>query len=327
MDLVRHLEYFIAIAHERHFGLAAQRLGIRQPPLSQGLRRLESELGVRLFERDSQSVTVTDAGQALLPAAHRVLDEVEQLRLLARRQDTSVRTRVVIRVTPGMGAGHYAALVAACHRAAPEADVDVTEQASPVQVAELADGTADLGLLREPVVARTLHFGARIDLPLNAVVPGDHPVAGSVPVRLRDLGGSGLLAPPREHAPAAHDDLVATCERHGFLPENVREVTDERAAWGLVASGGYVGLTTEQPGRYGGVDVVPIEGDVLAMAVRLAWLDALSPPAEALPAAIAAALTSHNGHVRSADIHQPRAASELPAHRDAQHVVDGRKPR
>lgn len=313
VDLVRHLAYFTAIAHERHFGRAAQRLGMRQPPLSQGLRRLESELGVRLFHRDSRGVTLTDAGIALLPAAHRVLDEVEQLMLLARRQERPARDRCTIRVAPGLGARHYAALVAACHRAASNAEVDVSEQPTVDQVQDLLQGRTDIGVLREPVAARGLTWGARIVVPLRCLIPADHPAAAAGRVRLRELSGHDLLLPPRDHAPAAHDELVAACERHGFLAGRVLEVADDRLVHGLVASGGQVSLTTDAPSTGEGTAIVLIDDEPLALTLRVAWRGTLDAHASALPQTIVDALNRRTPSGAMAGGRSPRAASELPA--------------
>lgn len=89
MDLVRHLECFVAVAEESHFGRAAARLGMAQPPLSQRIQRLEKELGVRLFERTSRQVTITEAGTLLLAEARELLARAESLRTAARRSGTA----------------------------------------------------------------------------------------------------------------------------------------------------------------------------------------------------------------------------------------------
>ncbi|WP_129669135.1 LysR family transcriptional regulator [Phytoactinopolyspora endophytica] len=318
MDLVRHLEYFTTVARERHFGRAAQRLGIRQPPLSQGLKRLETELGLHLCERDSRGVTLTEAGHALLPAAHRVLDEVEQLRLLARRQEEPARTRITVRIAPGLGSNHYAALVAACHRVAPDADVDVTEQPTTDQLGDLHSSRADIGVLREPAVARGLTLGPQVGVVLNCLLPAAHPAAQPTAetsyVRLRDLTGHHLVLPPRHQAPAAYDDVVATCERHGFLPESIDDVGDERLVRGLVASGTHVSFTTDSPGSGNGESVVvPIENEPLTLLLRLAWRGELRDPIEGLPSAIVGALLRRDDADTSLrPAHTPRAVSELP---------------
>lgn len=319
MDIVRHLDYFVAIANERHFGRAAQQLGMRQPPLSQGLKRLETELGVRLCDRDSRGVTLTDAGRTLLPAAHRVLDEVEQLRLLARRQEEQATVRISVRVAPGLGAGHYAAVVAACRQAVPDADIDVTEEATADQIQDLLDGRADIGVLREPIAARGLHLGPHVSVRLNCLMPGAHPAAGAGHVRLRDLAGYDLILPPREQAPAAHDELRSTCELHGFLPGSVYEVADDRLARGLVASGMYVSFTTEQPGGDDGSVVVPIDGEPLTMVMRVAWRGGLAPPSDRLPPALVSALVGRAVD-RPVPAQQPiRAVSELPVDDDGRY--------
>lgn len=309
MDLVRHLEYFTAIAAEGHFGRAAQRLQMRQPPLSQGLRRLEEEVGARLFDRGAQGVRLTEAGRALLPAAQRVLDEVQQLYLLARRQPGPGRELVRIRVAPGLGRAHYTRLVTACRQAAPEADIEVGEQTTREQARDLLAGRAEVGVLREPVVARGLALGPVLDVPLRCIAPDD----GSVPEipRLRDLAGYELMLPAREHAPAAHDELLAMCERHGFLPRAVREMSDERVARGLIASGGVVAFTTDPPGLDDGVRIVRLDGDPLAVSLRVAWVGTPTPSAARLPVVLQEVLGGHRQSSLAGP--SPRPVSEVPA--------------
>ncbi|GAB3410523.1 LysR family transcriptional regulator [Flindersiella endophytica] len=315
MDVVRHLEYFTAIAAEGHFGRAARRLDMRQPPLSQGLRRLEDELGARLFDRDSQGVRLTEAGRALLPAAQRVLDEVQQLYLLARRQPDPERPLIRIRIAPGLGQAHYSQLVAACRRAAPEADIEVGEQTARDQIRDLLAGRAEVAVLREPVVTRGLSLGPALEVPLRCIVPDDG--TDREVIALRELAGHDLLLPARDHAPAAHDELLAMCERHGFLPRPTPdhhpagELYDERVARGLIAAGGVVAFTTDPPGSGDGVRVVRLDGDPLALALRVAWVGTLAGPARGLPAVLqdvlgAARRPAHAGP-------SPRPVSEVPA--------------
>jgi DNA-binding transcriptional LysR family regulator len=312
MDVVRHLEYFTAIAAEGHFGRAAQRLRMRQPPLSQGLRRLEEELGARLFDRDSQGVRLTEAGRALLPAAQRVLDEVQQLYHLARRQPDPERPLIRIRIAPGLGQAHYSQLVAACRRAAPDADIEVGEQTAREQIRDLLGGRAEVAVLREPVVTRGLTLGPAQEVPLRCIVPDDGDDAGQGEVvALRELAGSELLLPARDHAPAAHDELLAMCERHGFLPRAVRELSDERVARGLVAAGGVVAFTTDPPGPGDGVRVVRLDGDPLALALRVAWVGELTGPAERLPGVLQDVLGALRQPARNDP--SPRPESEVPA--------------
>ena len=83
MDLVRHLHYFVTVAETRHYGQAAYRLGVTQPPLSQGIQRLEKHLGSRLFDRSARGVRITEAGAALLPRARSVLEACDELRATA----------------------------------------------------------------------------------------------------------------------------------------------------------------------------------------------------------------------------------------------------
>ncbi len=319
MDLVRGLSYFAAIAAEGHFGRAAERLGIRQPPLSQGLRRLESELGVQLFDRDSRSVALTESGRALLPSALRVLDDVEHLRRMARRQVGADRPRLRLRIAPGLGPAHYASVVAVARRAVADYEVEVAESATRAQLEDLAAGRADIGVLRHPVAARDVELGPVISVRLHCVLPADDRRAGAS-VELRSLRGMALATLPRMQAPAAHDELIATCERYGYLPDRVLEAADDRLLRGLVGGGGVVGFTTDvpdpvelDPGR-GAIRVVAVEGAPLSTAFRLAWA-ATTAPNPALVAAVTDALgrAGRDAFAPSARGGSPRAVSELPA--------------
>src|SRR5690349_2246899 len=117
MDLVRHLRYFTVVAEELHFGNAAIRLGMAQPPLSQRIRRLEEELGVRLFDRSSRHVRLTGAGRLLLDEAREIVARVDRLRDLAGRGESAV---LRVGIPPDLGSSVIAALIAGFRERMPE---------------------------------------------------------------------------------------------------------------------------------------------------------------------------------------------------------------
>jgi DNA-binding transcriptional LysR family regulator len=154
---------------------------------------------------------------------------------------------------------------------------------------------------------------SRVVVPLHCLVPADHPAAAAGRARLRDLNGHSLVLPPREQAPAAHDDLVSTCERHGFLPVEVAGVADDRLVHGLVAAGGQVSFTTDAPSAGDATVVVPIDDQPLAITLRLAWRGALGTPLDSLPPVITGTLIRQARPDDASRRRRPRAASELPA--------------
>ena len=177
---LRRLRYFVAVAEERHFGRAAERLHIAQPPLSQQIRRLEAELGTPLLYRTTRTVQLSPAGEVLLVRAREILAAVDAAAEDARRAARGEYGRLAIGFT---GSATYAllpALAAALRDALPGVVLDLRgELLTPAQVARLLDGTLDLGLLRPPVRARELRVEVLRREPLVAVLPaGARPGGG-----------------------------------------------------------------------------------------------------------------------------------------------------
>jgi DNA-binding transcriptional LysR family regulator len=173
----RELRYFVAVAEERHFGRAALRLGMAQPPLSRAIRQLEERIGVRLFDRDRRGVQLTDAGSALLREAPSALDAVRAAVRRARRAGAPVR-RLVLATKAGSSHEFLQALLDA-HASEPGAvpvEVELCEIGE--QAGLLLDGTADVAVMHRPFDDFT---GIEsVDLysePQVAIVPASHQLA------------------------------------------------------------------------------------------------------------------------------------------------------
>ena len=181
---LRHLRYFVAVAEERHFGRAAERLHIAQPPLSQQIRRFEAELGEPLFYRTTRSVELAPAGEALLERAPAILAAVDAAVEDARRAARGEYGRLAIGFTGSSTYAMLPSLAAAMRDELPGVVLDLQgEQLTPAQVARLLDGTLDLGLLRPPVHERELATEVLHSEPLLAVLPEAHPLANAEAVR------------------------------------------------------------------------------------------------------------------------------------------------
>jgi len=185
---LRHLRYFVAVAEELHFGRAAERLHIAQPPLSKQVRELEAELGVTLLRRTTRRVELAPAGEVLLERAREILAAVD-----AATQDTQRAARGELgRLAVGfVGSATYAllpALAAALRSALPGVVLDLRgELLTPAQVTSLLDGTLDLGLLRPPVRQPELAVEVVRWEPLIAVLPQTHPLATADAVPIEKL--------------------------------------------------------------------------------------------------------------------------------------------
>src|ERR1700754_2506020 len=151
MDLARHLRQFLVVAEELHFGRAAERLGIAQPPLSQTIQRLERELGVALFDRSRRQVTLTVAGRLLTAEAAALLAAEERVRVVMRKVRDGLLGTLRAGVPPELPAVTLQALLAGLADRAPGLDVDLHELTSAEQLRGLAEARLDVGMVHHPV--------------------------------------------------------------------------------------------------------------------------------------------------------------------------------
>ncbi|MET8141761.1 LysR substrate-binding domain-containing protein [Sphaerisporangium sp. NPDC005288] len=268
MDLVRHLRYFTVVADELHFGNAAVRLGMAQPPLSQRIKRLEDELGVRLFDRSSRQVRLTEAGRLLLAEARDIVERVDAIpALLARATGGGATLRVG--VPPDLGGSAIAALLAGFREAHPEVRLGLIEMGTADQVGALTDGALDGGVVRHPVSAPGLRFGPVLVQHPGVLLAEDDPLAAFSSVHLADLAPRHLVLFPRESEPGLHEETLSECRRHGYVPGEVHIGRHPQFTLGLVMSGTAVafGPRAEQAG----VAWRPLLGAPLAWRVSVAW--------------------------------------------------------
>ncbi|REE95893.1 LysR family transcriptional regulator [Thermomonospora umbrina] len=269
MNLIGHLECFVAVAEELHFGHAAERLGMAQPPLSQRIQRLEKELGLRLFDRSSRHVELTAPGRLLLDEARDLLTRVDRIHSLAARARLGAVGAVRVGLPADLGGPVLAALIADFREHCPDLRLEPREIGTAEQCRALAEGTLDVGVLRHPADTRDFDLGPMLAQPLGALLPAGSPEARGGPLHPADLDGREIVLFPREDAPGAHDELLAACRRHGLDPAAVHEARNPQFALGLVLAGTAVALTA--PIEEEGVVWRPIAGDPLALRTSCAW--------------------------------------------------------
>ncbi|MFD8636193.1 LysR family transcriptional regulator [Streptomyces sp. NPDC059533] len=204
---VRELRYFIAVAEELNFSRAAGRLGMAQPPLSKAIAQMESRLGVRLLERTTRQVRLTNAGQVLLDQARIAVDAVHAAARRARRAGQPT-PRLVVAVKPAGDAGLLREILAAYRGTGshlPPPEVVVGGSGEPI--AMLRDGRADVALLRSPFDGQGLDCQTLVVEPRLAVLPAGHRLAGRRRLRLSDLKGEPI---PRWQGAAPRDTAYYT---------------------------------------------------------------------------------------------------------------------
>lgn len=256
VDLLRHLSFFTAVADTRHFGHAAQDLGMTQPPLSQGIQRLERHLGVRLFDRDARGVRTTSAGQQLLGPARDVLRAADDFRRDV--QHLSLPTQARLGLCGDLGPiipGLCRHLIAVGAEAVPEI------AGSTTLVNRIHDGLLDVAVIRHPGVVDGLEAGNVFRL-TQRLLTADGPSSAL----LRSIV-QPLVVPPRHHHPPAHDQFVDALRRAGHTGD-VLESSDPAQRDALVAAdrAASVSPATEETGE--DPDVPPLRVRIVLPPVR-----------------------------------------------------------
>lgn len=235
---LRHLHYFLAVAEERHFGRAAERLHIAQPPLSHAVKQLEGELGVTLFERTTRRVDLTPAGELLLERARGILAAVESARTDVARAEAGDLGRIALGFTGSTTYELLPRLSRVLREELPDVELELFgEMLTPRSVAGLVDGSLDLAFLRPPVrqPGLTVHVIRRE--PLIAVLPEQHALARSQSVPLARLAEAPFVSYPSHFRSVVHDAVLDACREAGFEPRTTHEVGETSTLVAFVAAG------------------------------------------------------------------------------------------
>lgn len=239
------LHCFIAVAEELHFGRAAERLRMTQPPLSRQIQQLEAELGVQLVDRTSRSVALTAAGSAFLPEARRIVHLSESAVLTVRRVPSGDVGSVTIGFTGASAHAVLPRLLEKSKEQLPDVTVVLREMVSSAQVDGLASGDLDLGLIRPDVTrvgieSRPIHHERLI-----AALPKGHPLAIADHVAIEDYDDQPVIMYSPVDARYFNELLISTFTIAGVSPRYVQYVTQVNTMLVLVRSGLGIALVPE----------------------------------------------------------------------------------
>ncbi|MCF2526041.1 LysR family transcriptional regulator [Yinghuangia soli] len=271
------LHAFAVLAEELHFGRAAVRLGIAQPPLSQQIRRLEEKVGYPLFTREPGRVALTPAGEELLPAARQALALIAKGVAAAREAGSGRAGRLRIGFAASLALTVLPDLLRRFRADFPAVRLDIREMTSAPQLSALRAGMIDIGLLREPPTGDAdLCFRTVLTEPFVAVVPAGHPLAGQRTVRIEQLAELPFVLLPREVGPPLYDQITALCADAGFTPRVVQNAVEWQTVCALVGTGLGVSLAPASVRRIrlGGVAFRGIDPGAAARVrtrVAVAW--------------------------------------------------------
>ncbi len=270
---LRRIQYFVAVAEEAHFGRAAERLRMAQPPLSQQIKALEAEMGVTLFRRTTRKVELTAAGARFLQRAREILAAVDHAVAEAGQVAEGMLGRIAIGFTGSATYDLLPSLIRVLRADLPGIELDIHgEMLTPDQVAALVEGTLDLGLLRPPVRNAAVDVRVLRREPLIAVLPERHALAGRSQVKLADLSDDPFITYPSRHRSVVYEAVIDACERAGFVPGNVHEVAETSTLVSFVAAGLGVALVpaSVQHLRITGAIYLPLAGTTQEVELALA---------------------------------------------------------
>ncbi len=275
---LRHLRYFIAVAEELHFGRAAARLNMSQPPLSQQIAALERDLGVQLLERNGRRVSLTDAGRLVLREARATMEQAARARLVAQRAQAGEVGELRIGLFPSAPlSAAFADATGAFRRECPDVTLTLRDQPTPEQIDQLLRGRLEFGFLRSPGPPKLppeLEAMEVVREPLCVVLAPDHPLAaGRGPLPVAALAGESFVFFARTVGSSLNDQLHAICMEAGFVPRITQEATANSVILGLVSAGLGISvlpavLCALRPGR---VRIRRLAARGATTAIWLAW--------------------------------------------------------
>lgn len=228
------LRCFVAVAEELHFGRAAQRLNMTQPPLSRQVQLLERILGVVLLDRTSRSVRLTAAGKSFQIEARRILRLAESAALATRRIASGDAGRVAIGFTAASGYSFLPNLVNLARTQLPNVDLTLRELVSGDQVEALVTGRIDLGLVRPPLTRPEFDKMRVLVEPLVAALPSGDPRLAKTAIQLADFDGLPMVMYSPEGAGYFHDMLVGMFDAADVSPQYVQHMSQIHSILALV---------------------------------------------------------------------------------------------
>lgn len=269
----RHLRYFLALAEELHFGRAAQRLSISQPPLSLNIQQLEASVGAQLFTRNSRGVQLTAAGQAFVPAARALLTQAGAAMREAREVAQGQAGELQIGFAGTLLYCGLPQVLQDFQVSHPRLRLMLRELSSSEQLSELVRDRLDVGFVHTPRVPPGFEQVLVASQAMVACLPQGHALARRASIRLQDLQGQALVVVSRTVSPEYHERILAECEQAGWVPPVTHELRHWLSVVALVAQGQGVALVPEALAQsaLAKAAFVPVSGCSLRYDTRCLW--------------------------------------------------------
>ncbi len=242
---LRHLRYFSTVATELHFGRAAEKLHIAQPPLSKQIQDLEAELGFELFNRTKRSISLTPAGQAFLAEVTQIFQQLDRAIDIGKKTSRGELGQISIGFVGSATYNILPVMLQQFRDRYPDVQIELHELTTDRQLIWLREGRIDIGLIRPPIIG--VDFTSQIIFQESLVValPIDHHLARLDKIELRLLATEPFILFPRQLAPGLYDPIIAICLAAGFSPNVVQECIQMQTIVSLVSANMGVSILPE----------------------------------------------------------------------------------
>ncbi|UXI67639.1 DNA-binding transcriptional regulator OxyR [Tahibacter amnicola] len=271
---LRDLRYLVALAEHKHFGRAADASFVSQPTLSTQIKKLEDELDVALVERTPRKILLTEVGREIAARARGVLDEIEQIRAIARRTRDPEAGTLRLGIFPTLGPYFLPHVVPALRKRFPRLEMLLVEEKTEVLLESLRAGRLDAAILALPVPDDQLHAEELFDEPFLLAVPSGHPLAGRKSLKVSELADQSLLLLEDGHC--LRDQALDVCHLAGASERDGFRATSLETLRQMVAAN--VGITllpllaVKPPvAQSDAIRLLPFQGEAPSRRIALVW--------------------------------------------------------
>ncbi len=233
---LRHLRYFLAVAEELHFGKAAEKLHISQPPLSQQIRQLETMLGFQLFYRTKRNVQLTEAGQVFLDETQQIFKQLQEAIEKGRQTNRGETGRLAVGFVSSAVYKILPPILRKFRTSVAGVSLELHELTSDRQIQWLQEGKLDIGFVRPPIARADFEIAAMFQEPLILALPESHSLCNRAKISSSLLANESFIIFPRPVAPELYDRIIALCQQANFSPKVVQEAIQMQTIVSLVAA-------------------------------------------------------------------------------------------
>jgi DNA-binding transcriptional LysR family regulator len=277
---LRHIHYFIAVAEELHFSRAAQRLHISQPPLSQQIRDLEEELGVKLFERTKRQVHLTEAGKVFLERSYLVLEQLKQAIAVTQKIGQGEVGELAIGFVDSATYTVLPEILRVFREQFPAVELRLHEMTTAQQIQALLHKQVDIGIVRSAISEPGLSVECLLHEPLVLALPENHPFSAQTQLSLSTLANELFILFPAKMGPVFYEQIIHSCQQAGFRPKVAQEAVQMQTIVGLVAAGLGIAIVPASMQNFhrSGVIYRPLQEQIPKTGLYLTWRQQDSSP-------------------------------------------------